>query len=118
MVFIICLGIFSLVFVCYVSYCFIVFSLILNPRVINLLQWKNHKPYKLVHSEKSPMVLPLASIKIYPEQGFQVIEVNSSDWRNGALVKQKIGEAVRLQCSMPSFENPDNKSQLKSTPTK
>ncbi|XP_075075389.1 uncharacterized protein LOC107789591 isoform X1 [Nicotiana tabacum] len=28
------------------------------------------------------------------EQGFQVIEVNSSDWRNGALVKQKFGEAV------------------------
>ncbi|VFQ93892.1 unnamed protein product [Cuscuta campestris] len=28
------------------------------------------------------------------EQGFQVIEVNSSDWRNGALVKQRFGEAV------------------------
>ncbi|KAI7738510.1 hypothetical protein M8C21_000214 [Ambrosia artemisiifolia] len=55
------------------------------------------------------------------EQGFQVIEVNTSDWRNGALVKQKFGEAVEshwLQCSMPNFENSDNKSQLKSTPTK
>ncbi|KAI3774938.1 hypothetical protein L1987_49502 [Smallanthus sonchifolius] len=54
------------------------------------------------------------------EQGFQVIEVNTSDWRNGALVKQKFGEAVEshwIQCSMP-IENPDNKSQLKSTPTK
>ncbi|XP_076882550.1 uncharacterized protein LOC143531045 [Bidens hawaiensis] len=55
------------------------------------------------------------------EQGFQVIEVNTSDWRNGALVKQKFGEAFEshwLQCSVPGFENPDNKSQLKSTPTK
>ncbi|KAK1416701.1 hypothetical protein QVD17_25817 [Tagetes erecta] len=55
------------------------------------------------------------------EQGFQVIEVNTSDWRNGALVKQKFGEAVEshwLQCSMPSFENPESKSPMKSTPTK
>ncbi|KAF5787232.1 putative checkpoint protein Rad17/Rad24 [Helianthus annuus] len=55
------------------------------------------------------------------EQGFQVIEVNTSDWRNGALVKQKFGEAVEshwLQCSMASSENPDNKSQPTSTPTK
>nr|GEV00534.1 P-loop containing nucleoside triphosphate hydrolases superfamily protein [Tanacetum cinerariifolium] len=55
------------------------------------------------------------------EQGFQVIEVNTSDWRNGALVKQKFGEAVEshwLHSSMPNPENPDNKSQLKSTPTK
>ncbi|EYU22957.1 hypothetical protein MIMGU_mgv1a020951mg [Erythranthe guttata] len=28
------------------------------------------------------------------DQGFQIIEINSSDWRNGALVKQKFGEAV------------------------
>ncbi|XP_060214329.1 uncharacterized protein LOC132641368 isoform X2 [Lycium barbarum] len=28
------------------------------------------------------------------EQGFQIIEVNASDWRNGALVKQRFGEAV------------------------
>ncbi|KAA8538484.1 hypothetical protein F0562_028145 [Nyssa sinensis] len=28
------------------------------------------------------------------EQGFQVIEVNASDWRNGTLVKKKFGEAV------------------------
>ncbi|KAG5601260.1 hypothetical protein H5410_032630 [Solanum commersonii] len=28
------------------------------------------------------------------EQRFQVIEVNASDWRNGALVKQRFGEAV------------------------
>ncbi|XP_024979178.1 uncharacterized protein LOC112516395 isoform X2 [Cynara cardunculus var. scolymus] len=52
------------------------------------------------------------------EQGFQVIEVNTSDWRNGALVKQKFGEAVEshwLQCSMPNIENPDNKDQLKSS---
>ncbi|KAL8189226.1 hypothetical protein R6Q57_028792 [Mikania cordata] len=55
------------------------------------------------------------------EQGFQVIEVNTSDWRNGALVKQKFGEAVEshwLQCSMASMENPENKSPLKSTPAK
>ncbi|KAJ9537777.1 hypothetical protein OSB04_030510 [Centaurea solstitialis] len=52
------------------------------------------------------------------EQGFQVIEVNTSDWRNGALVKQKFGEAVEshwLQRSMPNIENPDNKDQLKSS---
>ncbi|XP_076924122.1 uncharacterized protein LOC143586465 [Bidens hawaiensis] len=53
------------------------------------------------------------------EQGFQVIEVNTSDWRNGALVKQKFGEAVESHWrSVPGFENPDNKSQLKSIPTK
>ncbi|KAK1384333.1 AAA domain-containing protein [Heracleum sosnowskyi] len=37
------------------------------------------------------------------EQGFQVIEVNASDWRNGALVKQRFGEAVEshwLQCAI------------------
>ncbi|XP_077250105.1 P-loop containing nucleoside triphosphate hydrolases superfamily protein isoform X2 [Tasmannia lanceolata] len=28
------------------------------------------------------------------EQGFQVIEVSASDWRNGAHVKQKFGEAM------------------------
>ncbi|XP_058089608.1 uncharacterized protein LOC131236455 isoform X2 [Magnolia sinica] len=28
------------------------------------------------------------------EQGFHVIEVNASDWRNGANVKQKFGEAM------------------------
>ncbi|KAL4589013.1 hypothetical protein LXL04_001915 [Taraxacum kok-saghyz] len=52
------------------------------------------------------------------EQGFQVIEVNTSDWRNGALVKQKFGEAVEshwLKCSVPNSENPDNKNQLKSS---
>ncbi|CAH1425734.1 unnamed protein product [Lactuca virosa] len=52
------------------------------------------------------------------EQGFQVIEVNTSDWRNGALVKQKFGEAVEshwLKCSAPNHENPDNKNQLKSS---
>ncbi|XP_019182102.1 PREDICTED: uncharacterized protein LOC109177240 [Ipomoea nil] len=31
------------------------------------------------------------------EQGFQVIEVNASDWRNGALVKQMVGEALESQ---------------------
>ncbi|KAL9234676.1 hypothetical protein vseg_009519 [Gypsophila vaccaria] len=30
------------------------------------------------------------------EQGFEVIEVNASDWRNGAILKQKFGEAVGL----------------------
>ncbi|XP_022880794.1 uncharacterized protein LOC111398071 [Olea europaea var. sylvestris] len=40
------------------------------------------------------------------EKGFQVIEINSSDWRNGAVVKQKFGEAVEshwhqwLVCSL------------------
>ncbi|XP_017252670.1 uncharacterized protein LOC108223102 isoform X1 [Daucus carota subsp. sativus] len=36
------------------------------------------------------------------EQGFQVIEVNASDWRNGALVKQRFREAVEshwLSCT-------------------
>ncbi|KAG9149166.1 hypothetical protein Leryth_003167 [Lithospermum erythrorhizon] len=28
------------------------------------------------------------------EQGFQVIEVNTSDWRSGSLVKQRFGEAM------------------------
>nr|XP_043626638.1 uncharacterized protein LOC122598097 [Erigeron canadensis] len=54
------------------------------------------------------------------ELGFQVIEVNTSDWRNGALVKQKFGEAVEshwLKRSMPNIKNPDSKSQLKSPST-
>ncbi|KAI3791860.1 hypothetical protein L2E82_05724 [Cichorium intybus] len=52
------------------------------------------------------------------EQRFEVIEVNTSDWRNGALVKQKFGKAVeshRLKCSVPNHENPDTKNQLKSS---
>ncbi|KAK2979085.1 LOW QUALITY PROTEIN: hypothetical protein RJ640_026035, partial [Escallonia rubra] len=45
------------------------------------------------------------------EQGFQVIEVNASDWRNGALVKQKFGEANHT-----GFNG--NKQLLKSSPGK
>ncbi|XP_017243940.1 uncharacterized protein LOC108215858 [Daucus carota subsp. sativus] len=53
------------------------------------------------------------------EQGFQVIEVNSSDWRNGALVKQRFGEAVEshwLQCSAENSERPVIKNFFKSFP--
>ncbi|KAM7507737.1 hypothetical protein LguiA_018190 [Lonicera macranthoides] len=55
------------------------------------------------------------------ERGFQVIEVNASDWRNGALVKQRFGEAVEShwhQCAMDTPENLDNKHLLKSSPPK
>ncbi|XP_011069547.1 uncharacterized protein LOC105155376 isoform X2 [Sesamum indicum] len=50
------------------------------------------------------------------DQGFQVIEINASDWRNGALVKQKFGEAVEshwLQRAVDSGTNSDNKSLSK-----
>ncbi|KAL0438091.1 UNVERIFIED_CONTAM: ATPase family AAA domain-containing protein 5 [Sesamum latifolium] len=50
------------------------------------------------------------------DQGFQVIEINASDWRNGALVKQKFGEAVEshwLQRAVESGTNSDNKSVSK-----
>ncbi|KAL0326182.1 UNVERIFIED_CONTAM: ATPase family AAA domain-containing protein 5 [Sesamum radiatum] len=50
------------------------------------------------------------------DQGFQVIEINASDWRNGALVKQKFGEAVEshwLQRAVESGTNSDNKSLSK-----
>ncbi|KAK1386884.1 putative P-loop containing nucleoside triphosphate hydrolases superfamily protein [Heracleum sosnowskyi] len=53
------------------------------------------------------------------EQGFQVIEVNASDWRNGALVKQRFGEAVEshwLQCSAENPERSDIKHFFKSFP--
>ncbi|GMH21840.1 hypothetical protein Nepgr_023683 [Nepenthes gracilis] len=40
------------------------------------------------------------------EQGFQVTEVNASDWRNGALVKQKFGEAVGSHWLKRRQENP------------
>ncbi|KAL8133734.1 hypothetical protein AgCh_008972 [Apium graveolens] len=52
------------------------------------------------------------------EQGFQVIEVNASDWRNGALVKQRFGEAVEshwLQCSAENPERSDIKHFFKSS---
>ncbi|KAI3464505.1 hypothetical protein Pfo_021168 [Paulownia fortunei] len=50
------------------------------------------------------------------DQGFQIIEINASDWRNGALVKQKFGEAVEshwLQRTVENATNSDNKSLSK-----
>ncbi|CAO2834492.1 unnamed protein product [Amaranthus hypochondriacus] len=49
------------------------------------------------------------------EQGFQVIEVNASDWRNGALLKQKFGEAVGSHCMKRSQESP-SKHNFRSSP--
>ncbi|XP_074263579.1 uncharacterized protein LOC141586296 isoform X2 [Silene latifolia] len=40
------------------------------------------------------------------EQGFEVIEVNASDWRSGAILKQKFGEAVGLHWLKRSQETP------------
>ncbi|GAB4861357.1 hypothetical protein Ancab_036519 [Ancistrocladus abbreviatus] len=40
------------------------------------------------------------------EQGFQVIEVNASDWRTGAVLKQKFGEAVGSHWLKRAQENP------------
>ncbi|KAL2467727.1 P-loop containing nucleoside triphosphate hydrolase superfamily protein [Forsythia ovata] len=42
------------------------------------------------------------------EKGFQVIEINASDWRNGALIKQKFGEAVESHWHQCKAENPTN----------
>ncbi|KAL6525090.1 hypothetical protein OROMI_030683 [Orobanche minor] len=39
------------------------------------------------------------------DQGFQIIEINASDWRNGALVKQKFGEAVESHWLQRTVEN-------------
>ncbi|XP_057250078.1 uncharacterized protein LOC104891151 isoform X3 [Beta vulgaris subsp. vulgaris] len=50
------------------------------------------------------------------EQGFQVIEVNASDWRNGALLKQKFGEAVESHWIKRSKESPISKLKIKSSP--
>ncbi|KAK6132312.1 hypothetical protein DH2020_033936 [Rehmannia glutinosa] len=50
------------------------------------------------------------------DQGFQIIEINASDWRNGALVKQKFGEAVEshwLQRTVENATKSDNKSLSK-----
>ncbi|KAL8059670.1 hypothetical protein ABFX02_03G101700 [Erythranthe guttata] len=49
------------------------------------------------------------------DQGFQIIEINSSDWRNGALVKQKFGEAVEShwQRTVENATNSDSKLQPK-----
>ncbi|KAH6782670.1 hypothetical protein C2S51_007963 [Perilla frutescens var. frutescens] len=50
------------------------------------------------------------------DQGFQIIEINASDWRNGALVKQRFGEAVEshwLQRTVENGTNTDNKSLSK-----
>ncbi|KAG8378276.1 hypothetical protein BUALT_Bualt08G0120700 [Buddleja alternifolia] len=50
------------------------------------------------------------------DQGFQVIEINASDWRNGALVKQRFGEAVEshwLQRKGENATSSDNKSLSK-----
>ncbi|MCL7039589.1 hypothetical protein MKW94_008337, partial [Papaver nudicaule] len=47
------------------------------------------------------------------EQGFEVIEVSASDWRNGAHVKQKFGEAMEShRFSKWSSEDPAS-SQMK-----
>ncbi|XP_022773235.1 uncharacterized protein LOC111315628 isoform X3 [Durio zibethinus] len=40
------------------------------------------------------------------EQGFKVLESNASDCRNGAVVKQKLGEALESHCLTGSLENP------------
>ncbi|CAA2949361.1 Hypothetical predicted protein [Olea europaea subsp. europaea] len=51
------------------------------------------------------------------EKGFQVIEINSSDWRNGAVVKQKFGEAVEShwhQCTAENKTNSDYRPLSKS----
>lgn len=42
------------------------------------------------------------------EHGFQIIEINASDWRNGALVKQKFGEAVESHWLQRTSGNPIN----------
>ncbi|XP_057795779.1 uncharacterized protein LOC131011898 isoform X2 [Salvia miltiorrhiza] len=50
------------------------------------------------------------------DQGFQIIEINASDWRNGALVKQKFGEAVEshwLQRTVENGTSTENKSLSK-----
>uniref|UniRef100_A0A5B7B8E5 AAA+ ATPase domain-containing protein n=1 Tax=Davidia involucrata TaxID=16924 RepID=A0A5B7B8E5_DAVIN len=52
------------------------------------------------------------------EQGFQVIEVNASDWRNGTLVKQRFGEAVEshwLQWTPENHVVSESKLLLKSS---
>ncbi|XVE60338.1 hypothetical protein DITRI_Ditri05aG0121100 [Diplodiscus trichospermus] len=40
------------------------------------------------------------------EQGFKILESNASDCRNGAVVKQKFGEALESHCLAGSLENP------------
>ncbi|KAL1533632.1 hypothetical protein AAHA92_33492 [Salvia divinorum] len=50
------------------------------------------------------------------DQGFQIIEINASDWRSGALVKQKFGEAVEshwLQRTVEIGTSTENKSLSK-----
>ncbi|XP_042034946.1 uncharacterized protein LOC121781273 isoform X1 [Salvia splendens] len=50
------------------------------------------------------------------DQGFQIIEINASDWRSGALVKQKFGEAVEshwLQRTVENGTSTENKSLSK-----
>ncbi|GER37747.1 replication factor C large subunit [Striga asiatica] len=49
------------------------------------------------------------------DQGFHIIEINASDWRNGALVKQKFGEAVESHWLQRTVEN-GTKSENKSLP--
>ncbi|KAH1057489.1 hypothetical protein J1N35_035554 [Gossypium stocksii] len=39
------------------------------------------------------------------EQGFKILESNASDCRNGAVVKQKFGEALESHCLTGSTEN-------------
>ncbi|CDP18333.1 unnamed protein product [Coffea canephora] len=53
------------------------------------------------------------------EQGFQVLEVNASDWRNGALVKHRFGEALGshwLQHKVDNTASSDKKYLSKSSP--
>nr|XP_027089811.1 uncharacterized protein LOC113710932 isoform X2 [Coffea arabica] len=53
------------------------------------------------------------------EQGFQVLEVNASDWRSGALVKHRFGEALGshwLQHKVDNTASSDKKYLSKSSP--
>ncbi|KAL3504157.1 hypothetical protein ACH5RR_033998 [Cinchona calisaya] len=53
------------------------------------------------------------------EQGFQVLEINASDWRNGALVKQKFGEALEshwLEYKIENTANSEKRPPSKSSP--
>ncbi|KAJ8424660.1 hypothetical protein Cgig2_003094 [Carnegiea gigantea] len=63
---------------------------------------------------------PFHFVVPYLENSSRSTKVNASDWRNGAVLKQKFGEAVGSHWLKRSQENPvgsPNKHNLKSSPT-
>ncbi|TYG63754.1 hypothetical protein ES288_D06G055300v1 [Gossypium darwinii] len=72
----------------------------IQPESDNSLWTDKYQPKSATESGKSAAIHACAE-----EQGFKILESNASDCRNGAVVKQKFGEALESHCLTGSIEN-------------